>query len=233
MNGPHDLPAVFQMRRQHRIGSRAGDHLPDILVGRHDAGDGGVAGQPTATDHPPEILLRHQAAGGVGQGVCEPMMLVIGAHEHVGAVQRGADRIVVAERATSGEHVPGIVHVVVGHANPEGEVHTNRLRRRHMLGHELALRIDHMVLGQFLGGIGRVVRIDHAADLADGGIIRGLHQPDAVLVRQLHGRNPLWGISRKAGERGEVSSIPRRSLVPADRAVLCEGTLLGLTPEDA
>ena len=99
----------------------------------------------------------------------------------------GAARVVVGERALGGEHVPRVVDVVGGHPQPEGEMHAHRLPRWHVLGHELTLRIQGMVRGEFLGRVGDVVRIDDPANSADGGIVRWLHEPDAVVVGQRHG----------------------------------------------
>ena len=82
-------------------------------------------------------------------------MLVVRAHEDVGPVERVAIRVVVREAAVGGQHVPGIVDMEVGQPEPQREVDARHTGSRQMLGDELPLREDRVVLGQFRLRVGR------------------------------------------------------------------------------
>ena len=77
----------------------------------------------------------------------QAMVLVIRTHEDVGPVERVAvHRVVVGEAAVGSQHVPRIVDVEVGQPEPQREVDARHAGSRQMLGDELTLRKDRVVL---------------------------------------------------------------------------------------
>ena len=119
------------------------------------------------------------------------MMLMVGPHEDVGTVERLAVHgIVIGERSPRRQHVPRVVDVVVNQPEAQREMHAHGNATDHMLRDELALREHGMMLRQFLGSVGRFVRVDDSADLADGDEVGRLHQPNRI-VGERHDKNPL------------------------------------------
>jgi hypothetical protein len=66
---------------------------------------------------------------------------------------------------------------------PQCEVRAGHARCGSMLGHELALRVNGMMVGQLLIRVRRFVRVNTAANLANRTEILGTHLADTILVR--------------------------------------------------
>ena len=119
----------------------------------------------------------------------QPMVLVIGAHEDIGPVERVTVRVVVGEAALGGQHIPGIVDVEIGEHESQRKVDACHTGSWQLFGDELTLRIECIVLGQFRLGVWSIVRIDSAADFTDRAEIPHLHVADRVLAGvEAHGR---------------------------------------------
>jgi hypothetical protein len=109
VDGFYRCPSVLDVEAQHRIKEFPTQNRSEIIPDIHGRGVLAIAGQAAGSHHAPEAFFLHEPARPLRQGVSDTMVLMSGMYHNVGTVKRRAFGIVIEERATGGQNVPGII----------------------------------------------------------------------------------------------------------------------------
>jgi hypothetical protein len=180
VDGFYRRPSVLDVDTQHRIKELATQNRIDILLDVHGRDVPAIAGQATGSHHAPESFFLHEQARLLGQGVSDTVVLMSGMYHDVRNVKRRPFGIVIEERTTSGQNIPGVIKVKVRHAQPKGKMNTGNGIAA-IDGSELALREDLSVILEFFERVGFLGGVNQPANLNNGLVIPRLNETDSIV----------------------------------------------------
>ena len=140
----------------------------DILLDRRGQAVCTIAGQAACPHHSPEFFFLDEKAGLIGQGMCDPVVLMAGMNHDVGTVESRSIGLMVKERTTRSENIPRVVDVKIKHAQPKGKVDSGHRIKVGVDCDELTLWENSTMIFEFFERVGFLGRVNPFANQRPG-----------------------------------------------------------------